>query len=147
MMRNKKWLPVLLLVVMAIATISINKCNDRKVNKSSSASTKTRPSFSVGTARDNTKFDRNTTTYFFTKHARCRMACRKITQREVKDIVARGNINYAKSNLNDARGATYALEGITDDGQRVRIIVSPKQRHLSVITVIDLENDYECDCK
>ena len=38
------------------------------------------------------------------------------------------------------------LEGNTDDGQHVRIIFAPKKQHISVVTVIDLENEFECDC-
>jgi hypothetical protein len=75
------------------------------------------------------------------------MKCRKITQQEVKDILTKGTVNYNKSNLNDPKGATYALEGNTDDGQHVRIIFAPKQKHLTVVTVIDLETEFECDCK
>lgn len=74
------------------------------------------------------------------------MRCRHITQQEVKDIIANGTINYNKSDLNDPRGATYALEGMTQDNQHVRIIVSPKLQHLTVVTVIDLEVEYECNC-
>ena len=90
--------------------------------------------------------ERNTQEIFFTKHARCRMECRHITQKEVKEIILNGKVNYNKSDLNDAKGPTYALEGITSDDQHVRIIVAPKRGHLSVVTVIDLEKDFACDC-
>lgn len=77
------------------------------------------------------------------------MDCRKITQKEVKEIVRKAEVNYTKSDLNDPKGATYALEGFTSkDRQHVRIIVAPKQRHLSIVTVIDLDKDWECpSCK
>lgn len=83
--------------------------------------------------------------YFFTKHARCRMECRHITQKEVKEIVRKANVNYAKSDLKAAAGPKYALEGYTSkDRQHVRIIVAPKQKHLSIVTVIDLGEDWNC---
>ncbi len=87
--------------------------------------------------------------YYFTKHARCRMKCRHITQEEVKEIVQKAEINYKKSELDAAQGPKYALEGVTSrDRQRVRIIVAPKQRHLTIVTVIDLGEDWECpSCK
>lgn len=87
--------------------------------------------------------------YFFTKHARCRMDCRHITQKEVKEIVSKAEVNYNKSELDAPKGSTYALEGYTSkDNQHVRIIVAPKQRHLSIVTVIDLDKDWECpSCK
>lgn len=83
--------------------------------------------------------------YFFTKHARCRMECRKITQKEVKEIVQQVNVNYAKSDLQDPKGPTYAMEGYTArDQQHIRVIVAPKTRHLSIVTVIDLDKNWEC---
>lgn len=87
--------------------------------------------------------------YYFTKHARCRMECRHITQMEVKEIVRKAEVNYNKSELDAPKGPTYALEGYTSkDKQHVRIIVAPKQRHLSIVTVIDLDEDWECpSCK
>jgi len=87
--------------------------------------------------------------YYFTKHARCRMDCRQITQKEVKEIVRKAEVNYNKSELDAPKGPTYALEGYTSkDRQHVRIIVSPKQKHLSIVTVIDLDKDWECpSCK
>ncbi len=86
--------------------------------------------------------------YFFTKHARCRMECRHITQKEVKEIVRNAEVNYRKSDLKAAEGPRYALEGYTSrDRQHVRIIVAPKQRHLSIVTVIDLDTEWNCpDC-
>ena len=74
------------------------------------------------------------------------MKCRHITQQEVKDILVNGTINYNKSELNDPRGPTYALEGRTKDGQKVRIIFAPKKEHTTVVTVIDLENEFACNC-
>ena len=74
------------------------------------------------------------------------MKCRQITQQEVKEILAEGEINYSKSNLDDPQGPTYALEGVTDDRQNVRIIFAPKQQHMSVVTVIDLDVEHQCDC-
>ncbi len=83
--------------------------------------------------------------YFFTKHARCRMECRSITQKEVKEIVRKAEVNYNKSELDASQGPKYALEGYTSkDKQHVRIIVAPKQKHLSIVTVIDLDKEWEC---
>lgn len=87
--------------------------------------------------------------YFFTKHARCRMECRNITQKEVKEIVRKAEVNYNKSDLQASGGAKYALEGYTSkDRQHIRVIVAPRQKHLSIVTVIDLDKDWECpSCK
>jgi hypothetical protein len=40
----------------------------------------------------------------------------------------------------------YAVEGVTHDGQKVRIIVGDCSSQASIVTVIDLENDFECEC-
>jgi hypothetical protein len=41
----------------------------------------------------------------------------------------------------------YALEGLTKDGQEVRIIFANSPRGIVVVTVIDLENEWKCNCK
>ena len=81
-----------------------------------------------------------------TKHAKCRMECRDITIEEVKEILHDGDINYKKSNLNDKRGATYALEGYSHDKQHLRIVFAPKDEEIFVITCIDLDKEWQCDC-
>jgi hypothetical protein len=156
-MKMNKVLPILLLVVMLVATLLINKCNnsgtvrprdtERRTRENRTEENKRTYPRTTKTNKVDGGLDRSGTDLFFTKHAKCRMKCRKITQQEVKDILAKGTVNYNKSNLNDPKGATYALEGNTDDGQHVRIIFAPKQKHLTVVTVIDLETEFECDCK
>ena len=84
---------------------------------------------------------------YFTKHARCRMECRHIDESEVKEILDEGKINYSKSETESTPCPKYALEGITHDKQHVRIIVGDCKTEASIITVIDLDNEFECDCK
>jgi hypothetical protein len=142
-MNLRKALPFILLVILAIAAIAIRKCNEIP------GSVKTRSGPAEGRSyKEQTKprFDRNVSELFFTKHARCRMKCRNITQQEIKDILANGEINYNKSDLDDPNGVTYALEGMTRDRQKVRVIFAPKKEHMSVVTVIDLNEDHSCNC-
>jgi len=84
---------------------------------------------------------------YFTKHAKCRMECRHIDESEVKEILEEGEINYTKSETDANPCPKYAIEGITHDKQHVRIIVGDCKTETSIITVIDLENEFECDCK
>ena len=84
---------------------------------------------------------------YYTKHAKCRMECREIDESEVEEILSDGSINYNKSDLKDRPCPTYAVEGITRDKQRVRIVVGDCDAKAGIITVIDLENEFECDCK
>lgn len=84
---------------------------------------------------------------YYSKHAKCRMECRHIDESEVKEILDEGKINYSKSETNAKPCPKYALEGITHDKQHVRIIVGDCESQASIITVIDLDTDFECDCK
>ncbi|MBO9204496.1 MULTISPECIES: DUF4258 domain-containing protein [Niastella] len=91
--------------------------------------------------------DRHASKLIYTKHARCRMGCRHIDESEVKEILEKGRINYRKSEPAGRPDPKYALEGSTHDGQQVRIIFAPAKRGMVVITVIDLDNEWSCDCK
>lgn len=92
-------------------------------------------------------FNRRTEKLIFTKHARCRMGCRHIDEAEVRDILLNGRINERKSEPAARPDPKYALEGKTKDGQEVRIIFAPGDRGMVVITVIDLDTEWPCDCK
>ena len=144
-MNMKKILPILLLIVMAVIAVSIRRCNNTSqppvVTKK-----KGQPANTTANVQEQVKFDRSTTNLFFTKHAKCRMKCRHISQQEVKDILVNGTVNYNKSDLNNPRGPSYALEGRTKDGQKVRIIFAPRKQHMTVVTVMDLEREYVCNC-
>ena len=82
----------------------------------------------------------------YTKHARCRMGCRYISESEVKDMLKSGHINYRKSSLDSQPCPTYAVEGVTKDEQEVRIVFANCDDIAKVITTIDLGNKYECHC-
>ena len=91
-------------------------------------------------------FDRHTSHIFYSKHARCRMECRHIDESEIKEILETGRINYNKIE-SDERGKTYPLEGITHDHQHVRVVIAPKDNGVMVVTCIDLDREWPCDCK
>jgi ectoine hydroxylase-related dioxygenase (phytanoyl-CoA dioxygenase family) len=149
-MNSKKILPVLLLVAMAILALFIKRCQNTSSSEAPTKTTKTTkaaPQSANNSTGSSEKLDRNASKLFFTKHAKCRMACRHITQKEVREILAKGTVNYKKSELDDPKGPTYAVEGQTSDRQQVRIIFAPKQQHLTVVTVIDLDKEYKCNCK
>jgi len=74
------------------------------------------------------------------------MQCRKISQAEVEEIMQEGKINYNKSNVDARPCPTYALEGVTRDNQSVRIVFGQCDLKTKVITVIDLDTDWSCDC-
>ncbi len=89
--------------------------------------------------------DRTISSIIYSKHARCRMDCRHIDESEVKEILQQGVINYNKIEDSD-KGRSYPLEGTTHDRQRVRIVFAPHENELVVVTVIDLEKEWPCNC-
>ena len=88
-------------------------------------------------------FSRNPENIIYTKHARCRMECRHITEEEVKEILQTGNINENKVEQNE-KGTSYPLDGRTKADKMVRIVVAPKKKDLVIVTVIDLDTDWPC---
>ena len=91
-------------------------------------------------------FSRNPENIIYTKHARCRMDCRHITEEEVKEILQTGKLNSDKIEEGE-KGPTYPLEGRTKADKMMRIVVAPKKNDLVIVTVIDLDKDWPCgDC-
>ncbi len=111
--------------------------------KPRTTTTKNDPASTVNRDRG---FDRRISYLKYSNHAKCRMQCRKISQAEVEEIMKDGKINYNKSELQNARCPRYALEGITSDNQRVRIVYAQCNESTTVVTVIDLETDFACHC-
>ena len=90
--------------------------------------------------------DRDPSRLTYSKHARCRMECRKIDKDEVEEILTKGIINFAKSDTGSSGDPRYALEGITSDNQRVRIVVAAAEHATVLVTCIDLDRDWPCRC-
>lgn len=82
----------------------------------------------------------------FTKHALCRMECRYIDEMEIQDALKEGKINEKKSQSEDKPCPTYAIETRSKDGQLVRVVCADCQEYTKIITVIDLENEFKCNC-
>jgi hypothetical protein len=139
----KKLVPFLLLIVLAGLLLFVRTC--RGLNDNGKSTDENRPQPKRETTRGR-GFDRKISYLEYTQHAKCRMKCRHITQAEVQDIMKNGNINYKKSNLQDQPCPTYALEGYTQDQQHVRIVFAQCETDTKVVTCIDLDNDFECDC-
>ena len=148
----KKYLPYLLLIAAALLFYFVKK-NQRgnRTNKPETEQVTERITVPAILPQDEKKeevegFNRNATNIIFSKHAKCRMDCRKIDESEVKEILRSGTINRKKIQ-NDKRGKTYPVEGFTHDKQHVRIVFAPKDDGLVVVTVIDLDTEWKCDCK
>lgn len=139
---NKKYIPVLALLAAALFFYWI-KNNQRGQRNHSKKTTEIIPAKDKNAGID---FNRQPTKIIYSKHAKCRMDCRHIDESEVKEILAEGIINSNKIETS-AKGTSYPLEGTTHDNQNVRIVFAPKEDGTTVVvTVIDLDNDFKCDC-
>jgi len=141
-MPMKKAIPYLLLAILFVIALFVRQYREQHTSPDTSPANKSTKSSAGSNNLD--RFRDPEAEYFFTKHARCRMECRSITQKEVKEIVRKAEVNYTKSELDAPQGPKYALEGYSKDRQHIRIIVAPKQKHLSIVTVIDLDKEWEC---
>ncbi|MBK8953567.1 MAG: DUF4258 domain-containing protein [Chitinophagaceae bacterium] len=145
---NKKWAPYILIAVMLAAIIIIKQCkNDNETAPKPKITNTDKPKDPATNPTNRDRgFDRRISYLEYSNHAKCRMQCRHISQAEVEEIMRDGKINYNKSDLQNARCPRYAIEGNTKDNQEVRIVFAQCNEKTVVVTVIDLETDYKCDC-
>lgn len=131
---KSKAVPFIILLIMALAIIFINKIRGLKETADPQTSVRKRG------------FDRRISALEYTKHALCRMECRHISKADIQDIMRSGEINYAKTDVNDKPCPTYALQGYTNDGQNLRVIFAQCSNKTKVVTCYDLDKDFECFC-
>lgn len=132
----KKWAPVFLLLALAIAVFLLKR----------NAPTTT----DAGAGREKTAtrdrgFARQISYLAYSRHARCRMDCRRISEADIKDIMRSGNINYRKSDL-EKRCPVYAVEGYTNHNEHLRVVFAQCNEKTTVVTCYNLEQDFECYC-
>ena len=136
----KRLLPLILLGLLAIAVFAIKRCKNDSSASLPNSSTK------GGEVNRDRGFDRRVSYLQYSNHAKCRMQCRHITETEVEEAMRDGKINYNKSDLQNARCPRYAVEEITKDNQRVRVVFAQCNNYTEVVTVIDLDTEWTCDC-
>ena len=136
---NKKYLPLIVLLAAALLLFYVKK------NQRGTFPHQPSTEINIPVTTDE-GFNRKIHKIIYSRHARCRMNCRHIDESEVMEILQNGKLNYQKIEKGN-RGKTFPLEGITHDKQKVRIVFAPKQDELVVVTVIDLDKDWACDCK
>jgi hypothetical protein len=91
-------------------------------------------------------FNRHPSQLYYTKHALCRMDCREISKEDINEIMQKGIINFSKSDRNDKPCPTYALQGETNDGEKLRVIFAQCNEETKVVTCYNLDEDFECHC-
>jgi len=147
----KKYIPFIILLAAAFAILYI-KQHQRGVGPDPVAIhiTPSSASTNISSADSTTQDDpinRHPDQIIYSRHARCRMDCRHITETEVKEILSAGKINYDKIEDNP-KGKTYPLEGVTQEHQHLRIVFAPKgDKDVEVVTCIDLGTEWTCDCE
>ena len=142
----KKAGPLILVVLLGLLLFALRRCRQEPVSQTQPRVSTSKPANSNGEINRDKGFDRRISYLEYSNHAKCRMGCRKITQAEVEEIMQEGNINYKKSDLQNARCPRYAIEGITNDDQKVRIVFAQCNEKTTVVTVIDLDTDWSCAC-
>ncbi len=85
--------------------------------------------------------------FIITHHGKCRMNCRKISLSEVTDVYNNGRVNARKSDQYAKPCPIVSKEKRSSDGQLIRVVMAECQNKLKVVTVIDLENKYRCNCR
>lgn len=143
---NKKWYPFILIAILLAALVAVKLIGKKSSTDTTKPKTTTTTKDPASTVNRDRGFDRRVSYLEYSEHAKCRMQCRKISQKEVEEIMKDGKINYNKSDIQNARCPRYAVEGVTSDNQRVRIVYAQCNEKTVVVTVIDLETDYECHC-
>ena len=141
----KKAAPLILIAALTGLVFVIRQCKDERTIKTS-VTNKDSKRPDPGPVHRDRGFDRRVSYLEYSKHAKCRMECRRISQGEVEEIMQDGKINYNKSDLQNSRCPRYAVEGITDDNQKVRIVFAQCNDKTAVVTVIDMDTEWTCDC-
>ncbi len=121
-------------VLIVITTFTSLSCNNASINTNER----------IGT--NDANFNRRASQIIYTKHALCRMDCRHISRKEIAEILKNGEVNFAKSDLDDKPCPTYALQGNTSSGEHLRVIFAQCEGVTKVVTCYNLEEDFECYC-
>ncbi|MEI6086958.1 MAG: DUF4258 domain-containing protein [Bacteroidota bacterium] len=149
-MRTKKILPYILLIVLALLVLTVKNCKRTETNQTKQVvKEQSTPPVNNNEVEPTARgLNRHPLSMHYSKHARCRMECRHIDESEIKDILEQGTINYRKSELQgEPCRKKYAVEGLSKDGQKLRVIFAPCGNEMTVVTCIDLGVEWACACK
>lgn len=80
----------------------------------------------------------------YTHHARCRMDCRNIDSDAVETILATGTLDPGRTRT-DGACPSHALQG-RSAGRELRVVFAACSDETRVVTTIDLDRSWDCDC-
>jgi hypothetical protein len=89
-------------------------------------------------------FDRTPGRLEYTRHALCRMDCRRISREDIAEVMRKGVINLGRSDRRDRPCPTYALQGTTPGGEYIRVIFAQCSDETRVVTCYNLKKDFPC---
>lgn len=76
------------------------------------------------------------------------MSCRHISEADIREVLREGHINEAKSKQEPGRCPAYAIEDERNsDHIRLRIVFAKCEDEVKVVTCIDRDDEFACDCK
>jgi len=147
----RKTAPMILVAMLAVLLFVIRQCKHEATTGSRPAVTNKDTKKDQGTIDRDKGFDRRISYLEYSNHAKCRMQCRRVSKEEVEEIMQDGKINYNKSDLQSrslsgTRCPRYAVEGTTYQNQKVRIVFAQCNEKTEVVTVIDLDTEWSCNC-
>lgn len=90
--------------------------------------------------------NRHPASLIYTRHALCRMDCRHIRRTDIIQIMETGSINFNKSGKGEWPCPTFALQGRTAGGERIRIILAQCRTETKLVTCYNLDEEFECHC-
>jgi hypothetical protein len=133
--QTKTTIIVIVLLIFLVSIVKVFKSQQNPIDKKQTKTTKV----------DKRLKDFRNNEIELTEHAKCRMACRNISMAEIKEVLLEGKINYGKSTKNSKPCSKYALEDYAN-GKHLRVVVGDCNHDAVIITVIDLDNQFKCDC-
>lgn len=88
-------------------------------------------------------------TFKFSEHARCILACKQISEEEVRDVLKNGEVNFSESDTRGVPCPSYAIEGSSHNKKlRVLLTVFERDSTAEITTAMNLEAGKDtCKCK
>ena len=92
------------------------------------------------------EFDRKPLTLVYSKHALCQMSCEQICQPMIREIMAKGLINFNHSDRRYKPCPVFALQGKTTLGKYIQVYFQQCNTKTTVLACYNLRSDTVCTC-
>ncbi len=84
----------------------------------------------------------------YTPHSGASKPCRNITEADIKQVLKNGKVNYSMSDVRHKPYSSYAVEGLSALGRKLRIMIDDVDTISKVTFTIDLSSEKDtCDCR